>query len=135
MELYRKENNSISRGWISGRKKISTKFDIWKQHPSEVTSLIETDLRIYTDGPENEEGDGAAFQIGARKIKLPKYSNNFEAAGVAILKAMKYIQTLGEDQCIQIVTDSLSSPRALANPGNQNELINLIKEKYRTVRE
>lgn len=54
---------------------------------------------------------------------------------MAILKAIEYIQRLGEDHCIQILTDSLSSLRAMANPDNKNELINLIKEKYRTVRE
>lgn len=50
----------------------------------------ETELRILTDGSAGEEGVGAAFvvfeaagnTIEARKIKLPKYSNNFDAEGV-----------------------------------------------------
>lgn len=131
------------------KDKIATKFDKWKQHPSEVISIPfdaqsnrEVELKIYTDGSGKEEGVGAAFvvfnaagrQIEARKIKLPKYSNNFEAEGVAILKAIEYIQTLTEVQCIQILTDSLSSLMALANPDNQNELINLIKAAYRAVK-
>lgn len=131
------------------RDQITTKYDFWEQHPSAIMSIgydtenvRETGIKIFTDGSASELGVGAAFvvidesgrAIECSRLKLPTYSNNFEAEGIAILKAIEYIPKLNTGQRIQILTDSLSSLRALANSENRNTLINQIKLKFRALR-
>lgn len=99
------------------------------------------DVKIYTDGSATEDGVGAAYAaydaqmqvLQESKRKLPKYSNNFEAEGVAILKALEYISTLEEGLHVRALTDSLSTLKALSNAENTNCLINQIKLKCQTI--
>lgn len=74
-------------------------------------------------------------RIDSRGMQLPSYSNNFEAEGVAIMKALEYVPNLKEAKHVQILTDSLSTLRALANSENRNVLVNQIKAKYRIIKE
>lgn len=106
-------------------EQIATKFDSWEHHPSELSIAFDNGseptegLKIFTDGSASEEGVGAAFvvfdetgrKVHSLQMKLPNYSNNFEAEGVAILKAMDYIYTQKEGLQVQILTDSLSTLR------------------------
>lgn len=128
-------------------EQIATKFDSWEHHPSELSIAFDNGseptegLKIFTDGSASEEGVGAAFvvfdetgrKVHSLQMKLPNYSNNFEAEGVAILKAMDYIYTQKEGLQVQILTDSLSTLRGMANYENRNTLVNQIKSRYRSI--
>lgn len=126
-----------------GKDDIANKVDLSTIHPAKRKGYDYTkkigiaDYSFYTDGSEQEGGCGAAYvvqdragrTIKYRQIKLPVYSNNFEAETAAILEALIEIQTMNPNKHYQIITDSLSTLQALKNPNNANFFVHKIRVK------
>lgn len=99
-------------------------------HPNE----SEYDLIIYTDGSVTPIGTGAAFVITKmnsiikeKKLKLDDLCSIFQAESLAILEAIKFINTKYQNMKILIKTDSKSVTLSLENPKVNHELITEIK--------
>lgn len=98
--------------------------------------ISQTDMAVFTDGAQDKTDIGAAFIIldksgkitETKQYKLPVYSNNFKAEGIAILKAIEYLQTSFEEGNVQLYTDNLSTLKAISSPNNRNPNIFTMKE-------
>lgn len=114
--------------------------DIWEVHPTEtftqgyeqkIAQGCDCDIYTWTHGSQNEEAAYVAFNskgqiLGEKKFKLPGYSNNFEAEAIVIKKAIEYAIN-HDNKSYQIITDSLSTSKAIKNPGNINPFVFEIK--------
>lgn len=130
-------------------KDIQYEVDLWEHHPSKLLHFPYTDNAqpnnnnsnkyIYTDGSVCNKSVGSAFVMLNQegiilhydRYKLPDYSTIFDAELIAIKTALEYIENLHQSQneTITLISDSLSSLQAIANPYNTNELVHQIKRK------
>lgn len=59
--------------------------------------------------------------------KLEIHATIYDAEVIAILKSLEYVSTLKTSTIINLFMDSLSTLQALANPHNNQPVIQLIK--------
>lgn len=98
--------------------------------------ISQADLAVLTDGLQDKTDIGAAFIfldksgeiVETKQYKLPEYRNNFEAAGIAILKAIEHLQTSFKEANVQLYTDSLPTLKAINNPNSRNPKLLRKKE-------
>ncbi|XP_071041916.1 uncharacterized protein [Parasteatoda tepidariorum] len=129
---------------------VITKPEITPRHPAGLISIpynfdppIGNDIEIYTDGSRliynNEFRVGCAFvvydgdiQIDCYTYRLNNYSSVFQAELWAILQAMYWIIKNKLNRDVHIFSDSLSGLQSLANPEENDCLIKLIKDQYKS---
>ena len=82
---------------------------------------------LYTDGAKNDRGVGCALVHGNRclQFKLPEICSVFTAEAVAILEALKYVESENFHKCV-VCTDSLSVVTALRSAVSDNPVLNDI---------
>lgn len=88
-------------------------------------------LQIYTDGSKSTHGTGFPIIMEETKIlhKLLPESSNFSAENYSILEAIKLINLTISNNCILLISDSLSALLALQNPFSSNEITQNIQTK------
>lgn len=143
-KLFQLKNDDTIEGERVEVTDLDYPIDLRALHPSACLAypykpmpLMErqVDYEVYTDGSVQKEAVGAAFvvmkptmevlQVG--KYRLPPHATIYDAELEAIQKALDFLQTLKEPSKIILITDSLSSLQAIANPNNTNRQVYNIK--------